>query len=208
MEEQTQHEHPLFSCFISLYTLILLYLPLQILLSPVLLISVALIVFLLRLGSNNTRPGKIVNLEEEEESRVFVNDSKTKLDSSIGDFVEWDLRAPLEVIHEAYEYDDEEEEKDPTRFSEMDRFDSLSLCYPESDSDSNSDSDYSSDFNYPEIGNEWISREKMGLKWEEEDDGGLIEIKLDEYNRKSKWNQTQIDFHAEEEGLIEIDIFP
>ncbi|ESQ55226.1 hypothetical protein EUTSA_v10026096mg [Eutrema salsugineum] len=229
--------HPLFSCFITLYSLILIYFShdslLRFLLSPVLLISVALLASLLRLGStreSNTRPEKsnegetrTVNLEKTGKSKALVRDSssetKHETDSDTKpDFVEWDFRAPLEVIHEEDDDDDddEEEEENPsvTRLREIERFPSLSLCYPESDSESDSDS--SSEFNFPEIGN-WISPEKVGFRWEEEDgdgigDDGLIEIKLGEYNRShekmSKRDQTELDFHAEEDGLIEIDLFP
>ncbi|CAN7071046.1 unnamed protein product [Brassica oleracea var. botrytis] len=214
---------PLFSCFIALCTLILIYSPddsLRIFLSPVLLISGALLFSLERLGSTReplTRPGKSkegeVKTEETEESDVLFDVyslSEAKQDSDIRqEFVEWDLRAPLEVIHEAYEEDDddEDEEEDPTRFRELERYPSLSLCYPESDSDS------SSEFTFPEMSS-WMSPEKMGYRWEEEEDdgaAGLIEIKLyEEYKKKkmSKQNQTEMDFHAEEEGLIEIDLFP
>ncbi|XP_010449054.1 PREDICTED: uncharacterized protein LOC104731391 [Camelina sativa] len=245
-EEETEQvsssffSHPLFSCFITLYVLILIYFPIELLrisLSPVLLISGALLLSLLYHGStreSNTRPDTSnENLEETAEDYysnvVLVQDSDKKPDHLTCGFVEWNLRAPLEVIHEAYEENDEDEEeeenpggeKDPTRFKEIVRFPSLSLCYPESDSDSDSAS--SSEFNFPEIG-DWNSPENMGFRWEEEDDGGgtgggegLIEIKLDRsYNNNkskmmmmSKWNQTELDFHGEDEdGLIEIDLFP
>ncbi|KAF8096969.1 hypothetical protein N665_0298s0034 [Sinapis alba] len=228
MEENSfSSDPPLLSCFIALSTLILIYSPNG--LSPVLLISGGLLISLLRLGSTRepiTRPGKSKQGESktektEEESNV-CSLSEAKQDSDTRhDFVEWDLRAPLEVIHEAYEEDEDDDEdddpsvsgeKDPTRFREMERYPSLSLCYPESDS--GSDSDSSSEFTFPEMSS-WMSPEKMGYRWEEEDDkaAGLIEIKLDdEYKKKkkkmSKQNQTELDFHAEEEGLIEIDLFP
>uniref|UniRef100_M4DAM0 Uncharacterized protein n=2 Tax=Brassica campestris TaxID=3711 RepID=M4DAM0_BRACM len=212
---------PLFSCFIALCTLILIYSPddsLRIFLSPVLLISGALLFSLERLGSTReplTRPGKSKEREvkTEEESDVLFDVyslSEAKQDSDTRhEFVEWDLRAPLEVIHEAYD-EDEDEEEDPTRFRELERYPSLSLCYPESDS--GSDSDSSSEFTFPEMSS-WMSPEKMGYRWEEDDGAaGLIEIKLDvdEYKKKkmSKQNQTEMDFHAEEEGLIEIDLSP
>ncbi|KAJ0239433.1 hypothetical protein HA466_0230750 [Hirschfeldia incana] len=211
---------PLFSCFIALTTLILIYSPL--ILSPVLLISGGLLVSLLRLGSTTrepvTRPGKTKQGEsktEEESDVCSLSEDKQDSDRSHEFFVEWDLRAPLEVIHEAYEEDDDDEEDDPTRLREIERYPSLSLCYPESDS--GSDSDSSSEFTFPEMSS-WMSPEKMGFRWEEEEEdgkgAGLIEIKLDdEYNNKkkkkmSKQNQTELDFHAEEEGLIEIDLFP
>ncbi|KAG2238231.1 hypothetical protein Bca52824_092542 [Brassica carinata] len=231
MEDNVEQElsfssdHPLFSCFIALSTLILIYSP--IILSPVLLISGALLVSLLRLGSTRepiTRPGKsregVRKPEETEEEssdvlfHVYSLSEEAKQDSDTRhEFVEWDLRAPLEVIHETYEEDDGDEEDDPTRFRGIERYSSLSLCYPESDS--GSDSDSSSEFIFPEMSS-WMSPEKMGYRWEEEDDkaAGMIEIKLDvdEYKKKkkkmSKQNQTEMDFHAEEEGLIEIDLFP
>ncbi|XP_023635457.1 uncharacterized protein LOC111829723 [Capsella rubella] len=228
VQVSSSFSHPLFSCFITLYSLFLIYFPndsFRIFLSPVLLISGALLFSLLRLGStrkSNTRPDTSkVNLEESEESHkvVSVGGSDTKPADLMGGFMEWNLRAPLEVIHEAYEEndDDEEEEnpggeKDPTtRFKGIERYPSLSLCYPESDSESDSGS--SSEFNFPEMG-EWNSPENMGFRWEDDGIGGegLIEIKLDEHNNYkkmlSKWNQTELDFHGEEEdGLIEIDLF-
>ncbi|CAH8345511.1 unnamed protein product [Eruca vesicaria subsp. sativa] len=219
----SESAHPLFSSFITLSTLFLIYSPnafLQILLSPVLLISISLLISLLHLGSTtrepNTRPGKSKEREAktvketEEESDVLFDvyslSEATKQDSDTRhEFLEWDLRAPLEVIHE-----EDDEEDDPTRFREMERYPSLSLCYPETDS--GSDSDSSSEFTFPEMSS-WMSPEKMGYKWEEEEEedggaAGLIEIKLDdEFKKKSKRNQTEMDFHAEEEGLIEIDLF-
>ncbi|KAG7621292.1 hypothetical protein ISN44_As04g022060 [Arabidopsis suecica] len=212
MEEETLQvfffSHPLFSIFITLYSLILIYFPndlLRIFLSPVLLISGALLLSLLRLGSTrepNTQPDK--SYEESEEPKVFL----VRESDLMGGFVEWNLRAPLEVIHEAYE--EEEEEEDPTRFRKMERFPSLSVCYPESDSESDSAS--SSEFNFPEIG-DWNSPENMGFRWEDDEGGigceGLIEIKLDHYSHNRKMmSKTEIDFHAEEDGLIEIDLFP
>ncbi|KAL1201824.1 hypothetical protein V5N11_006357 [Cardamine amara subsp. amara] len=126
MEEQTQQvsltisssssSYPLFSCFITLYTLFLIFFPhvsLRIFLSPVLLISGALLLCLLHLGStqeSNTRPEiRYENLKETQESSVFVRDSDTNPDLMV-DFVEWNLRAPLEVIHEAYEEEEREDE--------------------------------------------------------------------------------------------------
>ncbi|KAJ4912814.1 hypothetical protein Rs2_07435 [Raphanus sativus] len=120
MEENVEQEETsfssLFSCFIALSTLILIYSPI-IHLSPVLLISGALLLSLLHLGSTTTRepvtrPGKSKEGENKQDS-----------DRS-HEFVEWDLRAPLEVIHEAYE---EDEEENPTRFREIERYPSLSL---------------------------------------------------------------------------------
>lgn len=122
-------------------------------------------------------------------------------------FVEWDVRAPLQVIYEEYEGDEAEadpnpEEKDAdqnevelTRNMGIERYPSLSLYYPESDSD---DSSYSEFDDYPTIG-EWFSPENRCVKWNEEDGESLIEIALD-------GNKRGISFHVEEDNLIEIDI--
>lgn len=108
-------------------------------------------------------------------------------------FVEyWDLKAPLEIIYEAYEGEDEDDRN--AGFLGIEKYPSLSLYYPESDTDS------SSDGGFPAIG-DWESPEKMGFRWEDEDREGLIEIALDGKRR------TQF-FNFEEDNLIEIDISP
>lgn len=132
--------HPLFSCFISLYSIILLYFPqdsLRILISPVPLFAGAFLISFLRFGSSNSRPGS-------NESSIGP-ELETGLDSNldfIGDFVEWNLKlgAPLEVIHEEEDEDEEEEPlmtgvKDSTRFVRIERFTSSSMFKPESDSE-------------------------------------------------------------------------
>ncbi|XP_010538334.1 PREDICTED: uncharacterized protein LOC104812719 [Tarenaya hassleriana] len=232
--EDSEEEAPwkiFFSCTIPLYCLILLYFPqdfLRFLLSPVLLITGALLVSLLRLGStrdSDSRPGKSSGnrgnpgVERTEESGVSTREpewSSCKAESDMGfdqnpdfvdNFVEWNVRAPLEVIHEAYSEEDEDEEddrsvvgeKDPTRLGRMERFPSLSLCYPESDSDSSSESDF------PAMCG-WVTPENVRYRWEEDEGEGLIEIRLDEQHNKGK--QVEYDFHAEEESLIEIDLSP
>ena len=86
--------------------------------------------------------------------------------------------------------DKNENNLNPTHVIE--RYPSLSLYYPESDSDSSS-----SETDFLAIG-EWVSSEKICYRWEEEDREGLIEIALD---------KRDLDFHGEEEeNLIEIDI--
>ncbi|XAR66389.1 hypothetical protein NMG60_11012608 [Bertholletia excelsa] len=114
-------------------------------------------------------------------------------------FVEWNVRAPLEVIYEEYEgeeddhNDDVPEEKRGTLSSSIERYPSLSLCFPDTDSDSSSDGDF------PAIGR-WGSPESLYFMWEEEDREGLIEIALD--------RKTTSVFPVEEDNLIEIDISP
>ncbi|XP_052200956.1 uncharacterized protein LOC127807282 [Diospyros lotus] len=116
-------------------------------------------------------------------------------------FVEWNVGAPLEVIYEL-EYEGEEEEQNDdvpagnqdTRPSSMERYPSLSLYYPETDSDT------SSDGGFPDAGG-WNTLEGICIRWDEEDREGLIEITLDGKRRSEQ-------FHFEEENLIEIDISP
>ncbi|PRQ28743.1 hypothetical protein RchiOBHm_Chr5g0006301 [Rosa chinensis] len=113
-------------------------------------------------------------------------------------FVEWNVKAPLEVIYE--EYEGEEDEKDNREEHEnqvlgLGRQPSLSLYYPESDSDTSSDGDFS-------VTGAWDSPENMCYKWEEDDREGLIEIALD--GNKS----SGLEFQVDEENLIEIDISP
>ncbi|XP_009603006.1 uncharacterized protein [Nicotiana tomentosiformis] len=110
-------------------------------------------------------------------------------------FVEWNVRAPLEVIYEAYEEEEEEctEEKREEELRVIERYASLSMYYPETDTDSSSDGDS------PVIGN-WDSPEKLCFQWDEEEDREeLIEIELDFCKRNSE---------VEEENLIEIDLTP
>ncbi|KAL5772551.1 hypothetical protein ACOSQ2_012475 [Xanthoceras sorbifolium] len=186
---------PLFSTFSTLYIVILLYLPrifLRVAFSPVLIITLTLLLTLLRFDPDR-------RFEEK--------------------FVEWNVRAPLEVIYETYEgeegEDQRDESKDPNndgkdspRFG-LERHPSLSLYYPESDSDSSSDGDF-----------DWGSLESVCFRWEDEDREGLIEIALDDgvdnssYNNNNNNKKTDLDhlvenFHGEEENnLIEIDISP
>ncbi|KAJ0081534.1 hypothetical protein Patl1_10890 [Pistacia atlantica] len=210
---------PLFSTILTLYILILLYFPrlfFKLILSPVLILTLTLLLSILRLGATQkqeqtrTRTRTPSNCTSETtdrdrqdhkwactETRIFKADPRFE-DS----FVEWNVRAPLEVIYEAYEEGEEEEtegnNKDPNRFG-IERYPSLSLYYPESDSDCSSNGDH------PGI-------EEWGWAWEEEDREGLIEIALDGVNsNNNNKREMELDsvgnFHGEEEkNLIEIDI--
>lgn len=118
-------------------------------------------------------------------------------------FVEWNVKAPLEVIYEGYEGEEDEmdpNEKDSHEEHEKEvlglgRQPSLSLYYPESDSDTSSDGDFS-------VTGAWDSPENMCYKWVEDDREGLIEIALDGNKRSG------LQFQVEEDNLIEIDISP
>ncbi|GLT45610.1 hypothetical protein SLA2020_194310 [Shorea laevis] len=209
---------PLFSCIITFYVLILLYFPhgfsLKILVPPVFIITASILLSLLRFRANQkfqTENKQIFCKSEEpdqfsEETCKWVG-HKIEEDSEINKgfysyeltrsfeetFVEWDVKAPLEVIYEGYEGEEEavgnqNDEKEPARLIE--RYPSLSLYYPETDSDSSSEADFP-------VSCEWLSPEKMGFRWEEEDKEGLIELALD---------KKELEFHGEEDNLIEIDI--
>lgn len=109
-------------------------------------------------------------------------------------FVEWNVKAPLEIIYE----DDEEEEDDDrskNNFKGIERYPSLSLYYPESDSDCSSDDDFAMDMNW-----EPTENASATFKWDEMGEE-LIEIALDGKKRASFFND-------EEDSLIEIDISP
>ncbi|TKY59345.1 tripartite motif-containing protein 26 [Spatholobus suberectus] len=77
-------------------------------------------------------------------------------------FVEWDVKAPLEVIYEEYG-EGEEAGDDANENVGIVRYPSLSRFYPESDSDSESES------GFPAIG-DWDSPEDIGFGWGEEEE--------------------------------------
>lgn len=109
-------------------------------------------------------------------------------------FVEWNVRAPLEVIYEAYEEEEEGEYTEDKRDEELriiERYASLSMFYPETDTDSSSDGDS------PVIG-DWDSPENVCFQWDDEDREELIEIELD----------CKTYSEVDEENLIEIDLSP
>ncbi|KAL4291202.1 hypothetical protein GQ457_14G010280 [Hibiscus cannabinus] len=197
---------PLFSCIITLSILILLYFPhgFSLLFSPVIVLTASLLLSLLRLGATQriqtetipkgTVAASVAELEEddgEEEKTEFVMQRFEER------FVEWDVRAPLEVIYEEFEFEGDEEGKDPGFYLDqtrgVERYPSLSLYYPESDSDSSSEAE---EVDFPATGTR-VSSEEMGYRWEDEDREGLIEIALDKRG---------LDFHGEDDNLIEIDI--
>ncbi|KAK7319603.1 hypothetical protein RJT34_04326 [Clitoria ternatea] len=157
---------------------------------------------------NETKP-----LEQVHQWVNSCGHSETEVNSEMGFessscFVEWDVKAPLEVIYEEYYEGEEEEagedpnEKEENRNMGILRYPSLSRYYPESDSDSSSENDF------PAIG-DWDSPENVCFRWdekeeEEEDREGLIEIAFDDDCKMKR----ALEFHFEEENLIEIDISP
>nr|KYP62998.1 hypothetical protein KK1_017559 [Cajanus cajan] len=199
--------HPLFSCIVTFSILILLYLPRlfsKILFSPVLILSGLLLLLLLRLGAIQRveKQGSIIEAVENDsldhvyrwvrsQSEVEFKSqtdfhSSSRFDDS---FVEWNVKAPLEVIYEG-----EETEHDQNEVGIL-RYPSLSRYYPETDSDSSSESGFPATEN-------WDSPENMRFRWDEEDREGLIEIALDGCKKR------EVGFQFEEENLIEIDISP
>lgn len=228
----SSHADPLFSSIVTLYILILLYAPhtifSKIILSPVLIITFILLLTLLRLGATQRNENKestesnCTNSNSEAADHETTSSTSSYIphqdhnwvacsDSNFGpnpcfenSFVEWNVRAPLEVIYEACEGEDDDEEnvKDPDNKGPfcVDKYASLSLYYPETDSDTSSDG---CDFlAFPDQG----SPESVCYRWEDEDREGLIEIALDNNNNRNK-KKERLDFE-EENNLIEIDISP
>ncbi|KAK7412271.1 hypothetical protein VNO78_03723 [Psophocarpus tetragonolobus] len=106
-------------------------------------------------------------------------------------FVEWNVKAPLDVIYEGEETEQDQNEKHEVGIL---RYSSLSGYYPETDSDSSSENEFPAAEN-------WESPENMCFRWDE-DREGLIEIALDGCKTR------ETGFHFDEENLIEIDISP
>ncbi|KAL6562185.1 hypothetical protein OROGR_003192 [Orobanche gracilis] len=219
--------NPLFSATISLYTLLLLYFPysvLQFIFSPVVFSTLIVLLYLLRLGasqkprlekdgadptgSNSTQAlpqvaGESSDRDQSLDSPVSgcEHDPNRNCSPFYADsFIEWDVRAPLEVIYEEYEGEEAEENDavcNSKRESEMNiihRYASLSLFYPESDSDDSSEGDSL------QTDRDWDSPKNMCFRWEEEDHrNGMIEIALDAERMNSE---------VDEDNLIEIDLSP
>ncbi|CAL0309424.1 unnamed protein product [Lupinus luteus] len=227
--------HPLFSCSVTFYTLIFLYLPhlfRKIVLSPVMILTGIILLSILRLGAIQRsekeqkekckeseteeeknrveKQGEIVETAEtisiEEIHRLITPNYEKDIKYEVGfkssshfedSFVEWNVKAPLEVIYEGYEGEETEHDSNEKQDMNISRYPSLSRYYPESDSDSSSEN------GFPAIG-KWDSPENMSFRWEEEEDRelGLIEIALDGCKKRT------LEFQFEEDNLIEIDISP
>ncbi|XP_022142309.1 uncharacterized protein LOC111012458 [Momordica charantia] len=231
---------PLFSTLLTFFALILLSFPRifwPLLFSPVPLLTGLLLLSLLRLGATQrfprhikdknqieseigSRAAAVVPPEEEDRGRDDAVVSKLGGGGGICDivscacfeesFVQWNVRAPLEVIYEEYEGEDDKDvsnESDPFTETEprpvpvrIERYPSLSLYYPETDSDSSSDDEFP-------IPGAWDSLDSLCFMWDDgEDRDELIEIALDKTTNKMKASSEL--FQLEEENLIEIDISP
>ncbi|KAK4755031.1 hypothetical protein SAY87_008788 [Trapa incisa] len=199
--------HPLFSTILTLYILVLLYSPpffLTVLLSPVPALTVILLLTLLRLGT--AQDPTIDTPQEEPRLREEDDPGEPSLDWPDNElpFVYWDVKAPLEVIYE----EADEEAGDLDQCDRLERWPSLSLFFPESDTDS--DSDCSSVGEFPSVGDSWVSpEEENGFGWIDSERDGLIEIQLDlDLHGGVEKKERCWDFHGEEDNLIEIDISP
>ncbi|MFQ6661546.1 hypothetical protein Gotur_029668 [Gossypium turneri] len=183
---KTKSDPSFLSCIITFYILILLYFPpsfsLNLQFSLLLLLSASLLLSLLRLCCAIQRI-QTETIAKTSLVEAIKTGSSPKQMSFEERFVEWDVRAPLEVIYEDYEG---EEALDRG----IERYTSLSRRYSEPEPDS-----LFLEMEFPVI-REWVSSEKRCWRWEEEEEEedreGLIEIAL--------------DFHGEEDSLIEIDI--
>jgi len=232
--------NPLFSCIITLYTLILLYFPqaLKLSISPILTITLTILLFVLRLGAiqrhqlSVTESDKAIQIKQdkgthfgEASSSSFLThvdkwvasqsadpgrfDPDPNLDFEVS-FVEWDVRAPLKVINEEYEGEEGEGPNEKDAGQDPTRFGGLGR-YPSLDMcypETDSDSDSEGGFS---VAGEWDSLERFCFKWEEEDrEGLLIEIALDSDNKEDTGPDLDAgsNFHVEEDNLKEIDISP
>lgn len=157
-------------------------------------------------------PGQLLEIEpfanhdQKKENEPFecINWAELEPGSSQKIFLEWDVGAPLEVIYEASEEEEEGKEAQNEacwKTGIIERYPSLSRYYPESDSDSYSDSSSSSS--------------SISLGEEQDERDGLIEIALDkyEYNNVDKRlvnmqmkPKVADHYFDEEDNLIEIDI--
>ncbi|XP_073059971.1 uncharacterized protein [Primulina eburnea] len=215
---------PLFLTFFTFYAVILLYFPslfLSFALSPVLISTALLLLSLLRFGAaaqnpvpqeteathggpdcSEFNPIETRSLFFDDQGRtrmpcVSVANAKHEFVPSpyfTDSFVEWDVRAPLEVIYEECEGQEAEEdeavslEKGESQMNDLQRYASLSFFYPESDTDNSSEGDSTAICESPE---------NLFFRWEDEDDrDGLIEITLDEKRMGE----------VDEDNLIEIDL--
>lgn len=150
----------------------------------------------------NTYSMESSQVVEKEETRMEM---ETKEVDTTMKFLKWNLKAPLEIIYEEYEGEEEEEDDNGNNIvfrdkhvSGLERYPSLLMYYPESETDSSSDDDFS-------INENWETHESACFKWEKEEAEReeLIEISVDRYENNC------IEFcGAEEDNLIEIDIFP
>ncbi|XP_057966520.1 uncharacterized protein LOC131156672 [Malania oleifera] len=216
--------HPLFSCFVTLCIVILLYFPwnfFRVAFSPVLILTGMLLLALLRLGATQSidsesksnsssnsisaesdsgelglgcKDRKRVECRSEKDPRVDSNSDQSPFFAD--SFLEWDVRAPLEVIYEEYEgeeADDASNEKDEATRVGIERFPSLSMYYPETDTDSSSEGEFPGT-------RRWDSLENVRYRWEDEGGEELIEIIFE--------GKGASNFLEEEDNLIEIDISP
>ncbi|MED6133226.1 hypothetical protein PIB30_026554 [Stylosanthes scabra] len=170
--------------------------------SPVLILTWILFISILRLAaiqnSHNDQENRASSNGEKQSPTTAIEIEPSKTESmeqvqkwiisemgfeSSSCFVEWNVKAPLEVI---YEEGEEQEAENGNIIGVIQRDPSLSRFYPELDSDSSSS----------EI---WLE--------DEEEREGLIEIALDD-GCKKKDKKREMEFHFDEENLIEIDISP
>ncbi|CAH9112281.1 unnamed protein product [Cuscuta epithymum] len=194
-----------FSAIVAFSTLIFLYSPhpfWESFYSPLLVLTFALLLSILRLIASR-RPARF---GETEVGPVGPSSCDSPADAKCpgpdpnpihdGLILDRNARSAEEAIDE--EYDGENDgvlhgKRGLDLGAAIERYDSLALCYPETDSDCSS-----SDGEFTEIG-EW--RDEYSGGWEEEREEMMIEIKLD-------WERRPNKVIVEEDNLIEIDLSP
>ncbi|XP_047313326.1 uncharacterized protein LOC124916626 [Impatiens glandulifera] len=190
MEEISLLSHSIFSTFIALYTLLLIYFPyyfFTISLSPLLISFTTTFLFIALLnlkaqtetepGSSSAGTGENRADPADKDQECVLSEKENELDPRpfCDEPIGWSIGASLEVIYEDYEGEEEEEEED-CFFSKIEGYPSLSLFYPETDSDDDEEDD--------------------------DDRDEMIEIALNVKGIRDFDHQDD-----EDENLIEIDIF-
>ncbi|KAL9670904.1 hypothetical protein QQ045_008465 [Rhodiola kirilowii] len=184
---------------VTLFSLILLYLPKTkclFIFSPIIVAATVLFLILLRCSTpQKIKPQPQFRADDDQIEAGAV--TKSSLDYNFADFdvrqfrsfLEWDVGAPLEVIYEEEDPENEDEESNNNNTC-LQRHTSLSRYFPESDSDTSSSDEYP----------DWDSPGRINCcNWDEDDTNGLIEISLD--------SKKYSDFE-QDDSMFEIDISP
>ncbi|KAI4342957.1 hypothetical protein MLD38_027515 [Melastoma candidum] len=217
-------ENPLFSSVLTLHILLFLYFPpflLKLVFSPVTILAFLILVALLWSGSphgdgRNLNPERGTARATTQEEPLFVHGREYNFRAELAflgssacliddSFVEWDVKAPLDVIYEGYEGEEAGEGKPvsnkdgPVRSGKLEKTSSLEVYYPEADSDTSSEGKLGS------VGEGGWAEGSRPFEWEGEEREGLIEIELDFGGGRGSVKAYE-DSHVEEENMIEIDL--
>lgn len=207
---QNHRRRQLLSILTTLLTLTLIYLPIPLLFSQIAVFLILLFSATLQTLESKTAdevtPVGSLHFQSKSEDEVCSKSnllhfqqelengvcSKSNIEHEFDEpFVEWDVRAPLDVIYEEESEDDESDK--PTTDTCLTRYSSsLANYFPETDTDTTSSDEY------PDL-DDCSSPSKICYKWDEDDANELIEIELE--------SKKCLDFELED-SMFEIDISP